>query len=62
MRIKALDKSWPYTKRDIPEGAELKIVTPNPKFLDLVWVDNVKQVNVYLSTLLNGQHAALEHV
>ena len=50
--IKALNLVWPYTGRNFPENAQLAIRGFNPKYKDLCWFDNARNLWVYISTII----------
>jgi hypothetical protein len=41
---------WPHTGRDYPNGAKMAIVNIHPLWDDLVWLDERRGLQVYLST------------
>ena len=44
---------WPSTGRKPKEGAKLEIHNMHPKWLDLLWLNEERQVWTYLSTVPN---------
>lgn len=52
--MEALGKLWPNTGRSFPKDGKLEIHILNPKWLDLVYWREDREVWVYVSTLPNN--------